>query len=103
MISQNLFLDRDFSLSKMQFYSNLNARDIRNAIKNSKFQNFRALVNYHRINKAVSLIDNGYLKKHTLNSLSVESGFNSTQTFFREFKKQKKQTPLIYSLTNKFS
>ena len=95
--SQKLFLEPDFSLAKMQFHSNVSAEAIRNAIRASHFDNFKAFLNHHRVVHAVALIDGGYLDKHTINSLSVDSGFKSPVTFFRAFKDQKKQTPLAYS------
>ena len=98
--SQKLFLEPDFSLAKMQFHSNVSAEAIRNAIRASHFDNFKAFLNHHRIVHAVALIDGGYLDKHTINSLSVDSGFKSSVTFFRAFKYQKKQTPLAYATQN---
>ena len=98
--SQKLFLEPDFSLAKMQFHSNVSAEAIRNAIRASHFDNFKAFLNHHRIVHAVALIDGGYLDKHTINSLSVDSGFKSPVTFFRAFKYQKKQTPLAYATQN---
>jgi AraC-like DNA-binding protein len=98
--SQKLFLQPDFSLAKMQFHSNVGAEAIRNAIRASHFDNFKAFLNHHRIVHAVALIDGGYLDKHTINSLSVDSGFKSPVTFFRAFKDQKKQTPLAYATQN---
>ena len=95
--SNKLFLEPDFSLAKMQYHSNVSADTIRNAIRESHFDNFKAFLNHHRVVHAVALIDGGYLAKHTINSLSVDSGFKSPVTFFRAFKDQKKQTPLAYS------
>ena len=98
--SQKLFLEPDFSLVKMQFHSNLSADTIREAIRASHFDNFKAFLNHHRVVHAVALIDGGYLAKHTINSLSVDSGFQSPVTFFRAFKDHKKQTPLAYATQN---
>ena len=98
--SQKLFLEPDFSLAKMQFHSNVSAEAIRNAIRASHFDNFKAFLNHHRVVHAVALIDGGYLDKHTINSLSVDSGFKSPVTFFRAFRYQKKQTPLAYATQN---
>ena len=98
--SQKLFLESDFSLAKMQFHSNVSADTIRNAIRASHFNNFRTFLNHHRVVHAVALIDGGYLDKHTINSLSFDSGFRSPVTFFRAFKDQKKQTPLAYATQN---
>ena len=100
LISKKLFLEPDFSLSKMQFHSNLSAEKIRSSIKASNFDNFKDFINYYRIAHAVALIDRGYLAKQTINSLSIDSGFKSPVTFFRSFKNQKKQTPLAYSANN---
>ena len=98
--SNKLFLDPDFSLAKMQYHSSVSAVTIRNAIRKSNFDNFKAFLNHHRVFHAVSLIDGGYLAKHTIISLSVDSGFKSPVTFFRAFKYQKKQTPLAYATHN---
>ena len=84
----------------MQFHSNVSAEAIRNAIRASHFDNFKAFLNHHRVVHAVALIDGGYLDKHTINSLSVDSGFKSPVTFFRAFRYQKKQTPLAYATQN---
>ena len=96
--SKQLFLDPDFSLSKMVFYANLNEAQIREILKHSEFGNFNSFVNFYRIKYATTRIDNGYLEKHTINSLSKECGYNSHQTFFRVFKELKGVTPLAYRL-----
>lgn len=97
LVSKLLFLDPDFSLSKMSFHSNQKERQIRMVLKDSEFGNFKYFVNYHRIQHASELIENGYLEKHTINSLSKDSGYNSHQTFFRVFKEIKGCTPQAYS------
>ena len=99
--SENLFLNPDLSLSKMAFHANLTEITIRVVLKNSEFGNFKYFVNFHRIKHASTLIDNGYLDKHTIDSLSKECGYNSHQTFFRVFKELKTQTPLAYSIKRK--
>ena len=81
----------------MQFHSKLSAEKIRSFIKTSNFNNFKNFINHYRIEYAVALIDRGYLEKHTINSLSVDSGFKSPVTFFRSFKNINKKTPLNYN------
>ena len=98
--SNELFLDPDFSLIKMQFHSNFSAEVIRNSLKTSHYRNFKTFVNHFRILYAMRLIDEGYLAKHTTNSLSVDSGYKSPVTFFRAFKLQTNQTPIVYSNCN---
>lgn len=97
LTSKKLFLDPEFSLAKMQLHSKLSAEKIRSFIKTSNFKNFKNFINHHRIEYAVVLIDRGYLDKHTINSLSIDSGFKSPVTFFRSFKDINKKTPLNYS------
>jgi AraC-like DNA-binding protein len=95
-----LFLEYDFSLAKMQFHSNLSAKTIRNALKKSDFENFKSFLKHQRVMYAKDLINGGYLNKHTINSLSIDSGFSSPVTFFRAFKNITNQTPLSYSRQN---
>ena len=97
MLFPKIIFTTRFLLTKMQFHSNVGVEAIRNAIRASHFDNFKAFLNYHRIVHAVALIDGGYLDKHIINSLSVDSGFKSPVTFFRAFKDQKKQTPSAYA------
>ena len=98
LVSKLLFLDPNFSLSKMVFHTNLNEPQIREILNHSEFGNFNSFVNFYRIKYATTRIDNGYLEKHTINSLSKECGYNSHQTFFRVFKKLIGVTPLAYSI-----
>lgn len=100
LTSKKLFLDPEFSLTKMQFHSKLSAEKIRSLIKVSNFNNFKSFINHHRIEYAMALLDRGYLDKHTINSLSIDSGFRSPVTFFRSFKNKNKQTPVAYITEN---
>ena len=72
----------------------------RNSLKTSHYRNFKTFVNHFRILYAMRLIDENYLDKHTTNSLSVDSGYKSPVTFFRAFKLQTNQTPIVYSNCN---
>lgn len=98
MLADTLFLNPEFSLSKLVFHANLSEKQIRDILKASEYENFKSFLNYHRIQYATSQIDAGYLNKHTIDSLSKDSDFNSHQPFFRAFKAIKNQTPLAYSL-----
>jgi AraC-like DNA-binding protein len=98
MLADNLFLNQEFSLSKLVFHANLSETQIRDILKASEYDNFKSFLNYQRIQYATSEIEAGYLNKHTIYSLSKDSGFNSHQTFYRAFKALKNQTPLAYSL-----
>ena len=64
----------------------------------AEHKNFKTFLNHHRVNHATKLIDEGYLYKNSLYSLSLAAGFNSSQTFFRVFKDIQKKSPTKYSL-----
>ena len=98
LISKKLFLEPDFSLNKMVYHSRLSVLEIRSTLKNSEHKNFKTFLNHHRVNHATKLIDEGYLYKNSLYSLSLAAGFNSSQTFFRVFKDIQKKSPTKYSL-----
>jgi len=102
MLNNKYKLELAFSLVKMQFHSNLRTKTIRNGRRESNFENFKTFLNYNRVVHAMILIDSGYLHKHTISSLSVESTL-TRQTFFRVFKYHTKQTPLAYSLKKRQS
>ena len=71
-------------------------KKVQKAILANSQLNFNDFVNSYRINRSIELIDSNYLIKKNLKSLSVESGFNSHQTFYRAFKKNKGCTPTEY-------
>ena len=50
----------------------------------------------HKIEDAKSLIDSGYLKTNTLESLAFEIGFSSYSPFFKAFKKYTGDSPNEY-------
>lgn len=47
-----------------------------------KFSEFKKII---RIQKTISLIEEGYLKKNTMESLASEVGFTSYSSFFKSF------------------
>ena len=53
-------------------------------------------LNTLRINYSIDFLNKDYLNKHTIESLSSKCGFNSSQSFYRTFKKLKKTTPKEY-------
>ena len=54
-----------------------------------------------RIKDALSLIDDGYLKRNTLESLAYKTGFSSYNPFFSAFKKITGLSPQEYIKSNK--
>jgi len=57
------------------------------------FSDFKKLI---RIQDAIALIDNGYLKSNTFESLSKEVGFTTYNTFYTAFKEVTSKAPQEY-------
>jgi AraC-like DNA-binding protein len=57
------------------------------------FSDFKKLI---RIQDAIALIDDGYLKTNTFDSLSKEVGFSTYNTFYTAFKEVTSKAPQEY-------
>ncbi|MEJ6675268.1 MAG: hypothetical protein QNK88_07170, partial [Polaribacter sp.] len=53
--------------------------------------------NFCKVNTAIDLINNNYLKTRTIDSLAKDSLFASRVNMYKYFKKFHNQTPLEYS------
>lgn len=62
------------------------------------FNDFKKII---RIQKGITLIETGFLKENTLESLANESGFSSYSAFFKSFKSITGVSPKVYYSTNK--
>ena len=62
---------------------------------------FTKFKNYSRIEASLQLIENNFLARGTLESLSSEAGFESYSTFYNSFKEYTSLTPSDYLLSNK--
>ena len=62
---------------------------------------FTKFKNYSRIEASLQLIENNFLARGTLESLSSEVGFESYSTFYNSFKEYTSLTPSDYLLSNK--
>jgi AraC-like DNA-binding protein len=86
-IESNIFLKQNFQIE-----------DLSNEMKSPK-SHIKFIFKYHakisfteykrriRVQKAIKLINDGYLKANTLESLASTIGFSSYSTFFKSFKK----------------
>lgn len=86
-IESNIFLKQNFQIE-----------DLSNEMKSPK-SHIKFIFKYHakisfteykrriRVQKAIKLINDGYLKSNTLESLASTIGFSSYSTFFKSFKK----------------
>lgn len=93
------FLDPEFSLTTISSETNIPLHHLSfyfNTILEISFSDWR---NKLRIDFAVSLLKGGFARDHSLNAVSLESGFSSQATFIRAFKNHTGQTPGEYLKT----
>lgn len=94
--SNNLFLNDNYNLINLSGDSKISISNIREEIKLNGYDNYSDYINSFRICHANNLIQNGYLNKYSIQSLSEVSGFQSEVTFYRVFKKANGCTPKEY-------
>jgi len=94
--NEKTYLQKKLTISSVASSIGFSQTKVQKAILLGVNLNFNDFVNSYRIQKAVELIEKGYLLKMNLQSLASETGFNSHQTFFRAFKKVKGCTPTEY-------
>lgn len=93
------FLVPEFSLTTFSTETNIPLHHLSfyfNTILETSFSDWR---NKLRIEFAVSLLKEGFARDHSLNAVSLESGFSSQATFIRAFKNHTGQTPGEYLKT----
>ena len=96
VLNDKMYLNRNVSIGDVSGLLGLNDSAVRSAIKNSTNKNFNLYINTLRVNFSIELIKSDYLIKDTIETLSSECGFNSSQSFYRAFKNIKNTTPTEY-------
>lgn len=94
---QNVFLNPQLTVYKLSKDIGVSARKISKSIGHSEFGNFNNYINELRVSYAAGKINEGCLKKHSVDALSETSGFNSKNAFYRAFKKTYGCTPIKYT------
>ena len=87
LIKKQYFLDKKMNLNKFTARINKNPVEIRNIIKENNYDNFKDYLNSFRVYYLKDLIDNGFLKRYSIDTALKKSGFGSHQTMSRTFKK----------------
>lgn len=91
---QRPFLDGGFDMSKLSSRLSVSQTLVSKAINNRYKHNFRSFLNSFRVEYAVELIHSDPMRK--VESVAVDSGFNTLPTFNSAFKKFTGQTPSEY-------
>ena len=95
---QKLYLQPKLTIKEIETITGVSEKNIRKAILLNTKNNFNDFINKYRIDIALKLIDEKFLDMHTTVALGEKCGFNSHQSFFRAFKKNKNTTPKEYDL-----
>jgi AraC-like DNA-binding protein len=96
MQKEQLFLDQKLTLQQVCTKTGIYQQRITTIIKENTSNNWKNYVNSYRIDYALRLLHNNYLKKHSLEALGEAAGFNSKQSFFRCFRAKTATTPAMY-------
>ncbi|MBS3739676.1 MAG: helix-turn-helix transcriptional regulator, partial [Psychroflexus sp.] len=63
---------------------------------NTEYSSFSTWINDIKIDYSIELIQNSYLKNHSVVALAQECGFKSKNTFYRAFKRKTGLTPIAF-------
>ena len=94
--NQKMYLKPRVSLNDFSVLCESNPSEIRNYILMETGLSFNDYVNGYRVSHSVALMNQGYLKSHSIYALGEECGFNSNQSFFRAFRKVHNTSPAKY-------
>ena len=97
IVENRYYQDNTLTLQKLAQLLGTNRQYLSNYINQEKHVSFYDYINDFRLEEAKRLLeskDEG--NKHSVEEISLMSGFNSYITFLRSFKKKYGQTPLQY-------
>lgn len=88
---ENNFND-DITLNKIASEVGLSITHFSRVFKNVSGMTFKQYLNYYKINKSISFLENG----ESITEAAIKSGFGDINTFIRNFKKYKGTVPSKY-------
>lgn len=91
-----VYLKKNISAKMLCKSIGCNPRDLPKLVKNEYGIGINRLINQYRIRHSIELIDGGYLKKRTVESLALEVGFRSRNTFYLAFKNETGLSPSVF-------
>ncbi|NMM48330.1 helix-turn-helix domain-containing protein [Marinigracilibium pacificum] len=94
--SEKPYLINDLKMQDLVESTGITYKRISEVFNKNYNKTFYEVMNEYRLEEAKSLIKQGFYKKHTLNYLAEQAGFNSKTTFNRIFKKYTGYTPSDY-------
>lgn len=94
-VQEKLYLQPELTLAGVAEAFNIPRYKITEMIKMSEYTNFYDLVNQHRVEHSIRLLET-LPANHSLDSVGIASGFKSRSSFYRVFKNQVGKTPSSY-------
>lgn len=96
VVSKNLYLESDLSLSKISEKVGKSKQLISAVINEHSGRNFNDFINYHRIQDAKTMFSKQENEKYTISSIAFDTGFSTLSSFNSAFKKFEGTTPSAY-------
>jgi AraC-like DNA-binding protein len=93
---KKVFLIKNITAKEFSIEADLPLRLLPYILNLTFERTFKELINERRVEFAKEKIENGFLIEFTIESLSIESGFNSRHTFLNAFKKELSLSPNQY-------
>lgn len=91
------YLQHDFNLTHLSFHTQIPVHHLSYYFREEKRQHFNDYRNEWRINHAKDLIRKGSANEFTLETIGLQSGFSSRNTFLTTFKKVEGITPSTFA------
>ena len=98
---KELYKKPDLSIANVAAICGKSHRVVSMAINHCQGVNFKTYINEYRVTEAVRLIDEGWLKQHTLDALAMETGFASRVNLYRAFKRKTGMSPTDWMANKK--
>ncbi len=101
MQAQALFKAPDLSIANLAALCGKSHRVVSAAINHCRGVNFKTYINEYRVAEATRLIEAGWLKRHTLDALALETGFAGRVNLYRAFKRKTGVSPTDWEASEK--
>jgi YesN/AraC family two-component response regulator len=95
------YLQPDFNLAHLSVHTQIPVHHLSYYFREEKKQHFNDYRNEWRVNHAKNLIIKGKANDFTLETIGLQSGFSSRNTFLTTFKKVEGITPSTFAAQSK--
>lgn len=96
MVNEQPFLKNDFNMSMLSIMINIPLHHLGYYFREIRQSSFTEMKNEYRVKYAVFLMESGELSQFTLETIGIQSGFETRNTFRTSFKKVYGMTPSEY-------